>query len=172
MEQRPITAGRSCVCWEVSKLTYTPATPGPRYLARAEAAHQKVHYLNLKTWIAHPQPRETFVSFKTRREASQSTHGLLDDLRGITRIRPPPRCHGLFRKRRHKDNLMCMDFLFNSRKGVEGGAVQAARGLEGWGAPPDGGNWRWQRVEHNDSVDNSNHNRHNNHSSTSHSQSS
>lgn len=75
------------------------------------------------------------MSFKTRREASQSTHGLLDDLRGITRIRPPPRCHGLFRKRRHKDNLMCMDFLFNSRKGVEGGAVQAARGLEGWGGP-------------------------------------
>lgn len=76
-------------------------------------------------------------------------------------------CPALFREQRHKENLMCMDFLLTVIR-LSRGTVQL---VWGFGAT-DSGNWNWQRVEHNDSVDNNNHNPRNHRSSTACTQSS
>lgn len=131
MEQRPITAGRSCVCWEVSKLTYTHLP----LQAHATSIELELHIKRCTTWTRKLElpilnPERHLCLSKPEREESRSTHGLLDDLQGITRIRPPPRCHALFRKQRHKDNLMCMDFLLTV---VRVSRVGLHRLCEDWG---------------------------------------
>lgn len=126
MEQRSITAGRSYVCWEVSELTkhtcHSRPSPG------AGDAHQR-----RATWTWNlncpSSTRETFVSLKNPkgRESIQTCGPRWPTRHNMNS--PAPLCHALFREQRHKENLMCMDFLLTVIR-LSGGLYSMCEDLE------------------------------------------
>lgn len=160
MKQRPITTSRYRVCREVSKLNNTHLSLQTHAASPELELHIKGALLELESTKCPSSTRETFVSFRSKKEESVHTWNPGWPTRRSMNL-SAPLYHTLLRVQGHKDNLMCMDFLLTIIR-LSGGAAQAV-----WGSgATDDSNWNWQRVEHNDSVDNNNHNYHANHSSS------